>query len=105
MDIKQPVNGASQTINIQLLGRSYRIACPPEEADCLLDAASYLDQQLEQARRSGRIVGTDRLTLMVALNLAAEVVQLRAQVAAQKGDLDRLAGRLQGMVDSLIQSG
>lgn len=105
MDIKQPGNGASQTINIQLLGRSYRIACPLEEADCLLDAANYLDQQLEQARRSGRIVGTDRLTLMVALNLAAEVVQLRGQVAAQKSDLDSLAGRLQGMVDSLIQSG
>lgn len=104
MDSKQPANGTPQTIDIQLLGRSYRIACPPEEACYLFDAASYLDQQLERARRSGKTVGTDRLTLMVALNLAAEVVQLRAQVAAQKSDLDSLAGRLQGMVDSLIQS-
>lgn len=99
------ISSAPQHLSIQLLGRTYRIACPPDEAAYLLEAASYLDRQLERARRASKISGTDRLTLMVALNLAAEVVQLRAEVAGQKADLDSLAERLQAMVDSLLQSG
>lgn len=95
----------TEIIDIQLLGKAYRIACPPSEAAVLVEAAAYLDQQLHEARSAGKVAGTDRLTLMVALNLAAEVVQLRAQAAAQQADLDELAERLQGMVDSVLHCG
>lgn len=94
-----------RVLNIHLLGRAYRIACPPDEEVRLLEAAAYLDEKLNEARNSGKIIGSDRLTLMVALNLAAEVMQLRVNMAEQEADMQEVARRLQGMVDSILHWG
>lgn len=105
MDDAPHIAQNSRVLNVHLLGKAYRIACPPEEEVHLLEAAAYLDEKLTEARSSGKIVGTDRITLMVALNLAAEVIQLRDKSAQHEADMQAVYERLQRMVDSILHWG
>ena len=33
-------------LDVTLLGKEYRVACPPEEHDALLDAVAYVDEKM-----------------------------------------------------------
>ncbi len=53
--------------------KEYVVACPYEERSALLDAAEFLNGRMREIRDSGKVVGHDRIAVMVALNLAQRV--------------------------------
>lgn len=68
----------NETLEIQLLGKDYRVACAPEERDGLLAAVSFLDERLksiqDKAPKTSRASG-ERTAVMAALNIAHELLQ------------------------------
>ena len=40
-------------LDITLLGKEYRVACPPEERAALLNAAAYVDGKMRDIAESG----------------------------------------------------
>jgi cell division protein ZapA len=66
-------------IKVQILGKEYPISCPPEEQHDLLVAARYLDEKMRQIRGAGRVIGTERIAVMAALNIAHELLQTHKQ--------------------------
>jgi cell division protein ZapA len=71
---KEPV-----TIAVRILDRDYHIACPPDEKDSLLQSAELLNSKLRETRDGGKVSGAERVAVMAALNLAHELLQLRAR--------------------------
>lgn len=65
-------------VTVKILDREYRVACPEEERHALLSAASYLDRKMRELRDGGRVVGLDRIAVVTALNIANELLQVRA---------------------------
>lgn len=65
---------APNTLDIQLLGKDYKVACPPAEQEALLDAAALLNTRLQEAAAKDKFSG-ERLIAMVALNLAHELLK------------------------------
>lgn len=66
-------------VTVRILDRDYHIACPPDERESLLKAADLLSQEMSEVRDSGRVVGMDRIAVMVALNLAHQYLQAEAE--------------------------
>ncbi len=64
-------------VSVRILDRDYMVACPHEERPALLDAAEYLNARMREVRDSGKVVGLDRIAVMVALNMANELLQQR----------------------------
>lgn len=85
---------AGSQVTVRILDRDYQVGCPPEERESLIKAADYLNQRMEEIRDSGRVVGMDRIAVMVALNLAHQYLEAeggREAVAAQAAHrLERL---------------
>lgn len=76
-------------VSVRILDRDYMIACPHAERPALLDAAEYLNARMREVRDSGKVVGLDRIAVMVALNMANELLQVRergTRVAVEAGD-------------------
>jgi cell division protein ZapA len=76
-------------VNVRILDRDYMVACPHDERPALLDAAEYLNTRMREVRDSGKAVGLDRVAVMVALNMANELLQLRtrgSRVTVEAGD-------------------
>ena len=67
----------SPPIKVQILGKEYPVSCPDDEQHELLIAARYLDEKMREIRDIGRIIGTERIAVMAALNITHELLQLR----------------------------
>tara|TARA_Y100001935_G_C17261416_1_gene486638 strand:+ start:1020 stop:1331 length:312 start_codon:yes stop_codon:yes gene_type:complete len=63
---------------VKILNKEYRIACEPEHEEALLRAARLLDTRMREIRDSGKVIGTDRIAVMAALNLAHELISDRS---------------------------
>lgn len=82
---------APRTITVTLMGKEYMLACPEEAEASLLQAAQYLDTKMEEIRASGRVIGSEKVAVMAALNIAYEMNSLRQTDAQSTGNkLDAL---------------
>ncbi len=55
-----------------------RIACSEEEKADLLKAVEYLDSKMREIRDGGKVIGVERIAIMAALNIAHELLTMRA---------------------------
>ena len=51
-------------VKVNIMGREFSVACLPHEEQDLIDAARYLDDQMQDIQRSGKIVGAERCAIM-----------------------------------------
>lgn len=65
-------------INANLMGQVYSLACRKEEEATLRQAIAYLDGKMCAIRDAGKIRGTDRIAVMAALGMAAELLAVKA---------------------------
>ena len=75
----------AQPINVSILDKDYKVACPPGEQTALLESAKYLDSRMREVRDSGKILGSERIAVITALNLANDLLQ--------SGNFDKTVGQ------------
>jgi len=65
----------AQPINISILDKDYKIACPPGEQSALLESAKFLDSKMREVRDTGHIMGSERIAVITALNMANDLLR------------------------------
>lgn len=73
-----------ESIKVQVMGKEFSVACAPDEKATLLAATRFLDEQIELVQSQGKIVGNERIAIMVAINLASELLDLRKQQSSSQ---------------------
>ena len=68
---------AVNPVSVEILGKSYTVACPAGEELFLRDSARRVDAEMRKIRDSGKIIGSERIAVVVALNLASDLLQSR----------------------------
>ena len=63
-----------QPINVSILDKDYKIACPVGEQPALLASAEYLDSKMREVRDSGNIMGSERVAVITALNITNDLL-------------------------------
>ena len=96
---------ASRPLSVRILEKDYFVACAPEERSDLLDSAEMLNSRMREIRDSGKIVGLDRIAVMAALNLAHEVITLRARETGSEQELGHRIKSMRERVESSLQKG
>lgn len=81
-------------VAVTILGKEYLIACPDNERNELHDSATYLDRKMREIRDHGKVIGTDRIAVMAALNIAHELLH-------NKGDLTMADPEMEGRIRSI----
>ena len=76
-----------EQLTVTIMGREYRVACRPEERDELLACAQYVDRKMAGVRDSGKVLGADRIAVLVALQLAQELFGMRNSDGVPIADL------------------
>lgn len=61
-------------INISILDKEYKIACPSGEQSSLIASAEYLDGKMREIKDSGNIMGAERIAVITALNITHELL-------------------------------
>ncbi len=65
----------AQPINISILDKDYKVACPPGEQSALLESARFLDSKMREIRDTGNIMGSERIAVITALNMANDLLR------------------------------
>jgi len=80
-------------LQINVMGREFRVACPEDEQKGLLEAVDYLNKKMLEIRENGKVIGLERIAIMAALNIAHEL--LRTKVGGF--DIAELKRRMENM--------
>lgn len=95
----------NNAVNISIMGKDYLIACSEEERQELLRSAEYLNRKMCEIRDSGKIVGTDRIAVMAALNIAHELLNQDGQADSSQSLIsDRIMSLSNKIEDALYKS-
>ena len=66
----------SETITVSIFDKDYQVSCPTDEVQALRDSAFYLDQKMREIKKSGSVLGLDRLAVMAALNITNDFLSV-----------------------------
>ncbi len=69
--------GDVTSISVKILDKDYQVSCSADEVDALTASARYLDEQMAKIRESGKVIGSDRIAVIAALNIANEFLNNR----------------------------
>ena len=89
----------SKTVTVNIMDKEYRVACEPGEEDALLASALDLDERMRAIRQSGKIIGTERIAVMVALNMAHELLNLSNSNDEMEASLEKRMRNLRDQVE------
>lgn len=93
---------AGEGVTVNIMGKEFVVACPDNERAALVAAASYLDKKMREIHASGKVIGTERAAIMAALNIAHELLDLRAQ-GGMPADVHQKLRFLQSKIDAVLR--
>jgi cell division protein ZapA len=96
------VTDAGKTIEVTLLGRTYRVACGDGEREALMQAVAYLDGKMNEIRKSGKVMGAERIAVMAALNVAHELLSVKLGAGFDIGQAKRRLSAIESQLDAAI---
>lgn len=94
----QPKGG----LDVNIMGREFRIACSEDEQKDLLKAIEYLNNKMREIRDVGKVIGVERIAIMAALNIAHEFLSTRVEGGFDVGEFKRRIFRMQATIDQAM---
>jgi cell division protein ZapA len=95
-----------ERVDISILGRDYSLACPPEEKLALTAAAQHISQLAGRIQGSGKVSGNERIAVMAAIQVAIELLSVKAPDGPlgglAVGDFKRRIGDMNAMLDAAL---
>lgn len=95
-------NDKIKPLDVTILDREFRVACPDDERDELLDAVAYLDKNMREIRDAGKITSVERIAIMAALNIAHELLTMRLGGGFDIADFKRRMSSMQASIDTVL---
>lgn len=95
-------NGA-QPVSVRILDKEYLVACGMEEVAELRLSAQYLDQRMKEIRDSGKVVGTDRIAVMAALNIAHDLLKSHTFTEQESNAMMTRIRNLQDKIEAALE--
>jgi cell division protein ZapA len=96
------VAAGAKSIEVTVLGRSYSVACGDGEREALMKAVAYLDGKMGEIKRAGKVVGTERIAVTAALNLAHELLSMRLGEGFDVGEARRRIGDIEAKLEAAL---
>ena len=93
---------SKNTLDVTILDRELRIACPEEERQGLQDAVAYLNRKMTEIRDAGKTTNIERIAIMAALNITHELLSMKVGKGVDLGDLARRMNSMQTAIDQAL---
>lgn len=84
----------TNTLKVKILEKDYLVSCPDDKKDALTAAALHLDGKMRDIRSSGKVLGTERIAVMAALNITYELLQSTRGVNDEQSTLTALEAKM-----------
>jgi len=89
-------------LQINIMGREFRVACPEEEQKGLLEAVDYLNQKMHEIKDHGKVIGLERIAIMAALNITHEFLSTKVGGGFDIAEIKRKIAGMETVLDQAI---
>ncbi|MEN9432915.1 MAG: hypothetical protein RLZZ422_504 [Pseudomonadota bacterium] len=91
-------------VKVRILDKEYVIACPEGQQAALTQSAKRVDGEMRRLRDTGKVIGIERIAVIVALNLAHELLNLQQSTVLSTDDqvLQEHLQKLQDKLDLIL---
>jgi cell division protein ZapA len=89
-------------LQISIMGREFRVACPEEEQKGLLEAVDYLNRKMLEIKEHGKVIGLERIAIMAALNIAHELLSTKVGGGFDIAEIKRRINAMETVLDQAI---
>jgi cell division protein ZapA len=93
---------AVKNLDVTILDRQYRVACPDGERENLMASVAYLDQKMREIKSTGKIAGADRIAVMAALNITHELLSAKTGAGFDIAEYKRRMNSMNLLVDEAL---
>ena len=90
-------------ITVNILDKEYLIACEDEERHDLIRSADFLDKKMREIRDNGKVIGSDRIAVMAALNISHELLSQSSDSPKSAND-EQIGTRIKGLQEKIEQA-
>ena len=91
-----------KTLDVSIMGRSYRVTCADDEREALLAAVAYVDNKMTEIKAASKVAGTERIAVMAALNIANELLSIKLGSGFDIAELKRRMNSVQSKLDQAL---
>lgn len=96
------MNADAKGLQINVMGREFRVACPDNEQKGLLEAVDYLNKKMNEIRDAGKVVGLERIAIMAALNIAHELLSTKVGGGFDIAEVKRRMAHMETVLDQVM---
>ena len=96
------MSAEAKGLQINIMGREFRVACPENEQKGLLDAVDYLNKKMQEVRDNGKVIGLERIAIMTALNIAHEFLSTRVGGGFDIAEIKRRITDMEVVIDQAL---
>ena len=91
-----------KALDVSIMGREFRVACPEDEQTELLASVDYLDRKMREIRDAGKVIGIERIAIMAGLNIAHELLTTRVGGGIDVAQIKQRIGALHDQLDKAL---
>ncbi|WP_410499811.1 cell division protein ZapA [Chitinibacter sp. S2-10] len=89
-------------LDVSIMGREFRVACPENEEATLLQAVQLLDGRMNDIRNHGKVIGLEKIAIMAALNMTHEFLQTKVEGGIDIASFQRRIGNMNSTIDAVL---
>ena len=76
-------------VSVDIMSRQFKIGTPEEEKETLVQAIDLLNQKIATVKEAGKIVESDKILIMAALNVVHDLLKMTMQNGLAIGEFER----------------
>ena len=92
---------STHPVTVRVMEKDYRIVCPPEEQGMLLRTAEYLNDEMAAIRRTSKVLSTERIAVLAALNITRQLLEGRELELPDDVEHGELADRIDRLLGAM----
>ena len=92
----------AKALEVNIMGRNYRVTCADDEREALLAAVAYVDKKMTEIKAASKVAGTERIAVMAALNIANELLSIKLGTGFDIAELKRRMNSVQSKLDQAL---
>ncbi|MFC0178624.1 cell division protein ZapA [Thorsellia kenyensis] len=93
---------ATQPVNINVFGRSFRVNCPVEQKEALEFSALDLDNRLRELKNRTGVSNIEQLIFIAALNVCHELAEERKKTSEYATNMENRIKALQETIERAL---
>lgn len=92
-------------ITVTIFDKEYVVGCKENEREALFASVQFLNDKMIEQRDNGKVIGSERIAVMAALNITHEYLEFRRNNESLSTDLGEGIARIQRKVSDALTRG